>query len=1215
MSGGASGAGDDESSSGQTNHESTEPEKLIEAGQGEEAKESVQEEDAEKQRLENEEKIREENRNYLLDYIRETEERYRERDENRKKNLHVTRPEESHFSKLDSNLKKNTAFVRKIKNLTATQEEALLKDMKTLNLTKYISEIAAGLVEAKLKMTDVQAAVNICAYLHQNYAEFTGHLLENWHKALTFKKDEKIQNISKLRVDLRFYAELINAGIFTNKEGLPLLGTILTNLTGMDKEEHNNINVILSFCRHCGEDYAGLIPRKIRLLSEEFKMLVPTSKLLMPEKQKNVRQLFKDYCTSLCKHLVETHKELRQFEYQNKKILQTKGELSPSRKEKAEALHTAYRKLYEGTQSFCEILDEDMPELEAEDIARSEEQDLKVTGMDAEEFTKESLLWEDEETRYFYEELPDLKAFLPSILYKDSAQATIQPEPEEVTESKLDEELEEIEEGKEEAKKEDTPPVEIEEPEEPETTTNASNKIVMDAFVNHVMNCVSRDMIDNAASEFVLSLNTKINRKKLVRCLFGVQRTRIDLLPFLARLVATLHPCMPDVATDLALKLKQDFKYHFRKKDQINIESKIKVVRFIGEMVKFKMYSKVEALYCLKLLLHDFTHHHIEMACNLLEVCGRFLLRSPDSHQRTKVYLEQMMRKKSVMALDSRYVTMIENAYYHVDPPEVGPGQMREELPPLHEYIRKLVYQDLSKQTTDRILRQMRKLKWNEAESAAFAVKCMTHVWNVKYLNIGCLASLLAGLAAYQDAAATQVVDGIFEEIRLGMEQNHPKFNQRRIAVIKFLGELYNYRLVESGDIFKVLYSLITFGVSEDRENPSPLDSPENLFRIRLACVLLDTCGQYFNSGTSKKRLDYFFVYFQNYFWMKRSHPMWTEDSPFPLGLEYMYRDTVTTLRPRLQLHTEWEAAKEAVKKLQEELMALLPKEEPAEESNAAGGLAPIAETTQEEEEEEEEWSEEQRRTPDLRPKARGQRLSLHTIPENEEDLEGQIEDTSDNDNSEQHEIGQEQTESYSQSQDENMVLTGDDVEFPVEMDGDGDDSVVSKHPRKIECAEDDDFMTAFDKMVSENIQDRMKETVKPPRVDISVPMNLKSSSSKKGYDQLMMEPKEADEERTINFVLMVRKGNKPQFKNLEVPVDSELALNLKNREEAERAEKEKVKKLTLDINERLEEEDYQEMLAQLQRPATVVPGRERRPKYQHPKGAPDADLIFGPKK
>lgn len=65
-------------------------------------------------------------------------------------------------------------------------------------------------------------------------------------------------NQSKLRVDLRFYAELINIGIFTHKEGLPLLGNVLTVLVNMDREEHNNVNIILSFCRHCGEDYAGI---------------------------------------------------------------------------------------------------------------------------------------------------------------------------------------------------------------------------------------------------------------------------------------------------------------------------------------------------------------------------------------------------------------------------------------------------------------------------------------------------------------------------------------------------------------------------------------------------------------------------------------------------------------------------------------------------------------------------------------------------------------------------------------------------------------------------------------------------------------------------------------------------------------------------------------------------------------------------------------------
>ena len=96
---------------------------------------------------------------------------------------------------------------------------------------------------------------------------------------------------------------------------------------------------------------------------------------------------------------------------------------------------------------------------------------------------------------------------------------------------------------------------------------------------------------------------------------------------------------MPDVAADLAQYLKQEFRWQLRKKDQMKIESKLKVCRFMGEMVKFKMFAKSEVLFCLKMLLFDFTHHNIEMACTIMETCGRFLYRTLDSHQRTKIYL------------------------------------------------------------------------------------------------------------------------------------------------------------------------------------------------------------------------------------------------------------------------------------------------------------------------------------------------------------------------------------------------------------------------------------------------------------------------------------------------------------------------------------------------------------------------------------------------
>ena len=84
-----------------------------------------------------------------------------------------------------------------------------------------------------------------------------------------------------------------------------------------------------------------------------------------------------------------------------------------------------------------------------------------------------------------------------------------------------------------------------------------------------------------------------------------------------------------------------------------------------------------------------------------------------------------------------------------------------------------------------------------------------------------------------------------------------------------------------------MLYSLITFGVVLDQEAAvASLDPPDHMVspphhspphlvpprrsphtspqvRLRLVCVLLDTCGQYFSSGASKKKLDYFILYFQ----------------------------------------------------------------------------------------------------------------------------------------------------------------------------------------------------------------------------------------------------------------------------------------------------------------------------------------------------------------
>lgn len=69
-------------------------------------------------------------------------------------------------------------------------------------------------------------------------------------------------------------------------------------------------------------------------------------------------------------------------------------------------------------------------------------------------------------------------------------------------------------------------------------------------------------------------------------------------------------------------------------------------------------------------------------------------------------------------------------------------------------------------------------------------------------------------------------------------------------------------------------------------------------------------------------------------------------------------------------------------------------------------------------------------------------------------------------------------------------------------------------------------------------------------------------------------------EVETMQFAVLMRKGTKGTYKELSVPVEDDLARNLMKQEEADRKEKERMKQLTLEINERQEEEDLNETIA-----------------------------------
>lgn len=376
-----------------------------------------------------------EERAELQQFINELKEKIDNKQQLRERNANFELPGDEYFARLDSNLKKNTAFVKKLKLFTATQLETLLRELSALNLSKYISEICAALAEAKLKMTDVPAVVTLASKLHCTYADFDAQFLEAWQKALNVKATEKISNPSKLRVDLRLFAELISSGVIQTKPGLAQLGMVLVQLIAQDKEDHSNFSIILSFCRHCGEEYAGLVPQKMQQLANKYNVEVPKSGFLSADKQLNLRTMLKGYFKALCKHVQAEQAALMNMTKNIRRTMECKGEISQEKREKCELMQASFDKLLTSAQSLSELLGEPLPEL-------TKETECCNPGTVIENMLDSAAFgtldpWGDEEARSFYTDLPDLRQFLPNFSAPRVDLETLE-EPSELTEEAID---------------------------------------------------------------------------------------------------------------------------------------------------------------------------------------------------------------------------------------------------------------------------------------------------------------------------------------------------------------------------------------------------------------------------------------------------------------------------------------------------------------------------------------------------------------------------------------------------------------------------------------------------------------------------------------------------------------------------------------------------------------------------------------------------------
>ncbi|KAH0589011.1 Nonsense-mediated mRNA decay protein 2 [Termitomyces sp. J132] len=1072
----------------------------------------------------------------------------------------------------DSSLKRHTALIKRIRQSLASEgRDQILKEIDFLSLEKYIDEIAGAVVEGISRCKterDIWAAVEVISSLHQRFAAtFTPALLSTLSSAisapnraalnaLTPEQREREENsrVIRQRPVVRVCSELALVGIIKDGPGksggewmMKALKELLSNDPGL-----SSLPLLTTFLKSYSRPYLGItgsasskqapsessIPVASGEVDETYPSLTYEShELVEQDIRDRFRRMVEGYYDSVCKKLIIEHKRLQEQDKRNHEAYIRSGEIFEDRQQAYEKMTKGYEKLFSSCQALSEQLYLPLPSLPT----ISQKSDSILIGSnnlnhleDTDEIIPTGGKWEDEEERRFFEDVQDLKDFVPSSVLgidvpeqeenKETEKQRLDREKEEVR--KLEEELHKLEQNAVEPTPNDSPIDSIDEDDAPTPTPGTPKAStpplsphmapqgpsqLLTALLLRLPDATNRALMDQAAIDFAF-LNSKAARKRLVKFLAQVPKNRTDLLPHYSRLVATLNKYMPDVGTELIAILDEEFRYLQRKKNVVKelAEVRLKNITYLSNLTKFHVVPSHLILHIFKVCLDDFSGVNVENIALLLEGCGRFLLRTEETSQRFGTMLELMRRKQSLQHFDQRQLLLLENAYYQCNPPERAPRQEKRRSH-MELFIRHLVYDVLSKKTIDKVLKLIRKLDWDNTEVRSTLHKVFTKPWKFTYSNVSLMAMLTNDLQRYRPAFAIAVVDQVLEDVRRGLEQNVYSTNQRRLAIMKYLGELYIYRLLSSGIIFDTLWSLVMFGHPDGRPMPKQLvtlDMPDDFFRIRLVCVLLDTCGMCFDRGTQKRKLDNFLVFFQYYIHCK---------DPLPLDVDFMVSDSLEAVRPKLQFAKTIEEAAVAVDEM----------------FNVAYQNISAGDDSGDDSEDE------------------GERL-------NGDEGEGEEEDDAVDHSS--------QVDERAPSPDQEVVLSASNSL---------QDNLGPSEEAEAEFAKE------LAKMVTDTSGDSRKVDKKTALAlwDSSVlPPPVRKKKIEDGDEE--SETSELNRPDIMAFTVLTKRGNKQHTRQIAVPAESALAVHTRSAQLQDRVEQQHLKRLVLDYEQREEAEELKALEA-----------------------------------
>lgn len=1101
---------------------------------------------------------------------------------------------------LDSNMKKNTAFIKRIRQtLGAETKDQLIKDATTLNLDKYIEEIVQAIPEGLSKCNtskDCIAAAESLGSLHARFSPalfaqplstmLAAQLIMPSRATLQAmpadqREKEEQTRVQKQRIMFKAAAELAITELVRQEKGKSKadpqddpeypgqewLYTMLKDLLVNDRE-HSNVPILISLLKSLGSTLIGSQSEQDNVTEMMSKVnLSESDSVVKSEMSAKFRKLFEAYFSTLGKRIVKEHSRLQEQDKRNHEAYIRSGEIFEDRQQNYEKMAKTFERMHEWGKTLSDLLGVPLPPLSTDaksapsaSLAVNLDSRSTLVERDDGEFVSGKSKWEDEETRRFYEELVDLQEMVPPALLQQgqpkakAGDGKVEVEPQNAN-------------GKDEEKTAAASPQmtakSIQGDKDTEKAKGAEENNAdglaagpaaqLNAFLASLTEMSNRTMIDSAAVDFAF-LNNKIARKRLVKQILAIPRNRSDLIPYYARLVATLNKYMPDIGAGVIDGLDEEFRFLQRKKNVDMAETRAKNTRFLGELVKFEVTPIITIFHALKVCLDDFNGPNIENIATLLESCGRYLLRNEETSERMRSSLELLRRKKAAQNLDARQLVLLDNAYYQCNPPEREAVATKKRTP-MESYINHLIYDVLARRKEDRVLKQIRKMDWKDEVTLETLHNVFTRSWRIKFSNLHLLAVVLFDLQNYHFDFVVHVIDTVCEQIRVGMETNIFKDNQRRVATIKYLGELYNYRLINTDIVFEQLWSLASFGHPQGRPLPgqiSSIDAPDDYFRVRLVCTLLDVCGMCFDRGELRERLDDYLLMFNIYILSK--------EQPLPMDIDFMLSDTLDTLRPDFVLKRNFEEAAIAVDAMLQRQQAAAAAAA-AKEAQPANVAVKADAVTGEVDEDDDDVSS----------------VSSSSDDESEEDAPRHV---SKDDAS---------TDSESSSDEDDV-----DDEEQVEEDIEADAHVRRNERSAIDEEAEDEFERELAKMMAEsNNAPGSNSNNKRGLFDIGIPFIKRTAANQNADNQSTAASRPAGSpeiipqdgfapEQHMRFSLLSKRGNKQHTQDVHVPIDAALAVHSRAAEQKQLAERQQLKKLVLGMETREQAEDRSTLEASL---------------------------------